>query len=62
MQRVPKRLKDRGFSKEHRRHGILVLHKGRVVYERYFGALSAEKQHLVFSVRNQRLAAIHALA
>jgi hypothetical protein len=30
--------------------GVLVLHKGRVVYERYFGALSAEKQHLAFSV------------
>jgi CubicO group peptidase (beta-lactamase class C family) len=30
--------------------GILVLHKGRVVYERYFGALSAEKQHIAFSV------------
>ncbi len=30
--------------------GIVVLHKGRVVYERYFGALKADGQHLAHSV------------
>ena len=30
--------------------GILVLHKGKVIYEKYFGALSPEKQHIAFSV------------
>lgn len=30
--------------------GIVVLHRGRVVYERYFGALSAERPHIAFSV------------
>ena len=30
--------------------GIVVLHRGRIVYERYFGVLTAERQHLVFSV------------
>ena len=30
--------------------GILVLHRGRVVYERYFGALTAEGQHAAMSV------------
>ena len=30
--------------------GIIVLHRGRIVYERYFGVLTPEKQHLVFSV------------
>jgi len=30
--------------------GILVLHKGKIIYEKYFGALSPEKQHIAFSV------------
>ncbi len=30
--------------------GIVVLHKGRVVYERYFGALRPEGQHIAMSV------------
>jgi CubicO group peptidase (beta-lactamase class C family) len=30
--------------------GIVVLHRGRIVYERYFGALSAEQPHIAFSV------------
>ncbi|AJD47110.1 6-aminohexanoate-dimer hydrolase [Isoalcanivorax pacificus W11-5] len=30
--------------------GIIVLHKGRVVYERYFGVLTREGQHGVMSV------------
>lgn len=30
--------------------GIVVLHKGRIVYERYFGALKPEGDHIAFSV------------
>ena len=30
--------------------GIVVLHRGRIVYERYFGALTPEGQHIAFSV------------
>jgi CubicO group peptidase (beta-lactamase class C family) len=30
--------------------GIVVLHHGRVVYERYFGALTADRPHIAFSV------------
>jgi CubicO group peptidase (beta-lactamase class C family) len=30
--------------------GIVVLHKGRIVYERYFGALDESGSHLAFSV------------
>ncbi|WP_120971675.1 serine hydrolase [Comamonas sp. lk] len=30
--------------------GIVVLHKGRVVYEKYFGALTPERPHLAMSV------------
>jgi CubicO group peptidase (beta-lactamase class C family) len=30
--------------------GIVVLHHGRIVYERYFGALAPEGQHIAFSV------------
>ena len=29
--------------------GVVVLHKGRIVYERYFGALSPEREHIAFS-------------
>lgn len=30
--------------------GILVLHRGRIVYERYFGALTSDRPHIAFSV------------
>ncbi|MGD9563507.1 MAG: serine hydrolase domain-containing protein [Pyrinomonadaceae bacterium] len=30
--------------------GILIMHRGRVVYERYFGALTADKKHAAMSV------------
>lgn len=30
--------------------GILVMHKGKVIYERYFGALDAHTQHIAMSV------------
>jgi CubicO group peptidase (beta-lactamase class C family) len=30
--------------------GIVVLHRGRIVYERYFGALAADRPHIAFSV------------
>ena len=30
--------------------GIVVLHRGRVVYERYFPSLAADGQHIAFSV------------
>ncbi|MBO0936391.1 serine hydrolase [Fibrella sp. HMF5335] len=30
--------------------GMLILHRGRVVYERYFGALTSTRQHAVMSV------------
>ena len=30
--------------------GIVVLHRGRIVYERYFGVLSPERQHVLWSV------------
>jgi len=30
--------------------GIAVLHRGRIVFERYFGALEPHKQHIAMSV------------
>ena len=30
--------------------GIVVLHKGKIVYERYFGALKPDGEHIAFSV------------
>lgn len=30
--------------------GLLILHRGTIVYERYFGALTPERAHLAFSV------------
>lgn len=30
--------------------GILVLHKGKIIYEKYFGALRPERPHIAFSV------------
>lgn len=38
--------------------GILVLHRGRVVYERYFGVLDAATPHLAFSVTKSFIATI----
>ncbi len=38
--------------------GILVLHRGHVVYERYFGVLDAATQHLAFSVTKSFVATI----
>lgn len=40
--------------------GIAVLHRGRLVYERYFGALDASTQHLAFSVTKSFVATIAA--
>ena len=30
--------------------GLLVLHKGRIIYEKYFGAGEASRPHIAFSV------------
>ncbi len=30
--------------------GILVMHRGAIIYERYFGALGADRPHIAFSV------------
>jgi CubicO group peptidase (beta-lactamase class C family) len=40
--------------------GILVLHQGRIVYERYFGILKPEGQHIAFSVSKSFVATIAA--
>jgi CubicO group peptidase (beta-lactamase class C family) len=40
--------------------GILILHRGGIVYERYFGALAADRQHLAFSVTKSFVATIAA--
>lgn len=40
--------------------GIIVLHKGRIVYERYFGVLDAYTQHLAFSVTKSFVATLAA--
>jgi CubicO group peptidase (beta-lactamase class C family) len=41
--------------------GILILHRGRIVYERYFGVLTPERQHLAFSVTKSVVATVAAL-
>ncbi len=41
--------------------GILILHKGRIVYERYFGALAAVRQHIAFSVTKSVVATLAAM-
>ena len=41
--------------------GIVVLHHGRIVYERYFGALSAERAHIAWSVTKSFFGTIAAL-
>jgi CubicO group peptidase (beta-lactamase class C family) len=38
--------------------GILVLHKGRIIYERYFGVLTPASQHIAFSVTKSFVATI----
>jgi CubicO group peptidase (beta-lactamase class C family) len=38
--------------------GILVLHRGHVIYERYFGVLDSATQHLAFSVTKSFVATI----
>lgn len=38
--------------------GILILHRGRIAYERYFGALAADRQHLAFSVTKSFVATV----
>ncbi len=40
--------------------GILVLHRGKVVYERYFGALEAQRPHACFSITKSYAATIAA--
>jgi len=40
--------------------GILVLHRGRLVYERYGGALSAERPHACFSITKSYAGALAA--
>lgn len=41
--------------------GIVVLHKGRVVYERYFGVLKPEGQHIAMSVTKSFFGTIGAM-
>jgi CubicO group peptidase (beta-lactamase class C family) len=41
--------------------GIVVLHRGRIVYERYFGALAADRQHIAFSVTKSFFGTLAAL-
>jgi CubicO group peptidase (beta-lactamase class C family) len=38
--------------------GILILHKGHVVYERYFGVLAPDRQHIAFSVTKSIVATL----
>ena len=40
--------------------GILVLHRGRIVYERYFGVLTPHGQHIAFSVTKSFVATLAA--
>jgi CubicO group peptidase (beta-lactamase class C family) len=41
--------------------GIVVLHRGRIVYERYFGALTSERPHIAFSVTKSFFGTIAAM-
>ena len=41
--------------------GIVVLHRGRIVYERYFGALTAERPHIAFSVTKSFIGTLAAM-
>ena len=40
--------------------GILILHRGRIVYERYFGVTAADRQHIAFSVTKSFVATVAA--
>ena len=40
--------------------GIVILHRGSIVYERYFGALASDRQHLAFSVTKSFVATVAA--
>jgi CubicO group peptidase (beta-lactamase class C family) len=40
--------------------GILILHRGLIVYERYFGALAADRPHIAFSVTKSFVATVAA--
>src|SRR5688572_32253641 len=40
--------------------GILILHRGRIAYERYFAALAVDRQHLAFSVTKSFVATVAA--
>jgi CubicO group peptidase (beta-lactamase class C family) len=41
--------------------GIVVVHRGRIVYERYFGALVADRPHIAFSVTKSFVATVAAM-
>jgi hypothetical protein len=41
--------------------GILILHKGRMVYERYFGALLPQRAHACFSITKSYAATLTAM-
>jgi CubicO group peptidase (beta-lactamase class C family) len=41
--------------------GIVILHRGRIVYERYFGVLTADRQHIAFSVTKSFVATVAAM-
>ncbi|WP_417661478.1 serine hydrolase domain-containing protein [Pseudomonas sp.] len=41
--------------------GIVVLHRGKLVYERYFGALKPEGQHIAFSVTKSFIGTLAAI-
>jgi len=41
--------------------GVVVLHRGAIVYERYFGVLAPERQHIIFSVTKSFVATLAAL-
>ena len=41
--------------------GILILHRGRIVYERYFGVLDAHTPHIAYSVTKSFVATVAAM-
>jgi CubicO group peptidase (beta-lactamase class C family) len=41
--------------------GIVILHRGRIVYERYFGVLATNRQHLAYSVSKAFVATLAAM-
>ena len=40
--------------------GIVILHRGRVVYERYFGVMGPDRQHIAYSVTKSFVATLAA--